>query len=210
MIKYIYKLFKRKLNSFVFENEVIHGNFFDKCEVYYIDRNGAKYYKPINLFDLPHQRNQYLQGLLKKLEMGFNTKDYNLFIDEFKKNHELIITGDDKVKGKALAKIGSYINELDARQQIQIEPTLLLEFMAVILIREDENIEEIDHKVIDLKVEQFQKDDKLRDSIFFFNSGLTSLISFSENLEANWSEFIESQIQEATMMTKIFDTVMKK
>lgn len=209
--KVIYKIWKRKLNRLVFEKDMIYGNFFDKCDMYYIDSNGMKYYHPKNLFDLPLKRNQYLQGLLKKLEMGFNTKDYQTFLEEFEKAIEGIINA-HKEEGKItnIVKIMNYVNELKERSNIQLEPTLLLEMMSVILIREDENVEEIDHKVLDLKVKQFEKDDKLRDSAFFFNSGLALLINTSGNLLENWEEFIDLKVQEMKMRNKVLNTLMKK
>jgi len=85
MIKLIYKLFKPQFKKLVFEENVIYANWKDKCKVYYVDGYGRSYYIYENPLDIPVCRYEYLMGLVSVYEMGFNTKDYEAFLESFKK-----------------------------------------------------------------------------------------------------------------------------
>ena len=187
--KLLYYLFKSKLNKLVFEENVIHANWKDKCKVHYIDSNGLKYYQYENPFDLPSERYEYLTGLLSVHEMGFNTKDYSLFLEAFKKEINEVVNNTDH-RGKGLAKIMVLVNELDNRSQMRMESTTLLEMMAVSIIREDENPEVIDHKILDIKVQQFKKDKKQYSSGFFLQGGLNTHIPSLIKLKQNWTKYL--------------------
>ena len=209
MIKLIYKLFKRKLNKLVFEENIIHANWKDKCKVYYIDGNGLSYYQYINPLDLPTERYEYLIGLVSVYEMGFNTKDYKSFLESFEKEINETVNNPDH-RGKGLAKIMTLVHELSTRSEIRLEPTTLLEMMAVVLIREDENPELIDHKVLDSKVEQFKKDKKHYSAGFFLQAGLNTYVPSLVQLQENWMTYMNQSMQEVKMSNEILDTLFKK
>jgi len=209
MIKLIYKLFKSQLNKLVFETEVIHANWKDKCKVYYIDGNGLKYYQYIDSMQLPAERYEYLIGLVAVHEMGFNTKDYKSFLDSFKKEINETVNNSDH-RGKGLAKIMTLVNELDRRSEIRVEVRTLLEMMAIILIREDENPEIIDHKIQDTKVDQFKKDKKEYAIGFFLQAKLDMYFPSLAELQDNWMKYMTESLQEVKMSNEILDTVLKK
>ena len=209
MIKLIYKLFKRKLNKLVFEENIIHANWKDKCKVYYIDGNGLSYYQYINPLDLPTERYEYLIGLVSVYEMGFNTKDYKSFLESFEKEINETVNNPDH-RGKGLAKIMTLVHELSTRSEIRLEPDTLLEMMGTTLIREDENPEIIDHKILDLKVAQFKKDKKHYAAGFFLQAGLNTYVPSLVQLQEDWTKYMNQSMQEVKMSNEILDTLLNK
>jgi hypothetical protein len=207
MIKLIYKIFKKQLNKLVFETDQLHYDWRDKCEMAYIDVDGLKYYRFKDSLDIPVQRAEYLQGLLILFEQGFNTKEYKLFIDGFE--HEINETvNNEKYRGKGLAKIMQLVRELRSRSEIRLEPDLMLEMMAVILIEENENPNIIDHKVIDVKVKKFKADNKERSASFFIQGGLVSFIPFLPLIEKDWMKYMATTMQELKMSQEVLGTLM--
>ena len=211
MIKLIYRIFKKKLNKLVFDSEVLHGDWRDKCEVYYVDNEGMKYYRYRNQYDMPVMRYEYLQGLVVLFEIGFNSKDYKLFLDAFDKEIENVANEYTAKKGMhitQLAKISTIINELKARSEIRLEPTLLLEMMACVLVREDEKPEIVDHKIQDIKVQTFKTANKDRQSAFFLKAGLNAYLPYLELLEKDWMKYMAESTTELKMRTEILNTLM--
>jgi len=209
MIKLIYKLFKHSLNKLVFEENIIHANWKDKCKVCYIDGNGLKHYQYIDALQIPECRYEYLTSLAVVYDMGFNTKDYPKFLDSFEKEINETVNNTDH-RGRGLAMILQYVKELRSRSEIRIEPDLLLQMMAVLLIREDENPELIDDKILDLKVEQFKKDKKHYASGFFLQAGLQTYIPSLVELHQNWPEYMTQSLEKIKMSKDIYDTVLTK
>jgi hypothetical protein len=214
MIKLLYKLFPKQLNSIVFENTTIHGNWKDKCYVHYIDTLGNKYYTPKNLFeDLWVKRREYLENLLALNEAGFSREDKKLWITN---SNNLIdgIVNDVEKKGKIdlktffqeLARLRTMNEMLEARFEVILEPDTLLSMMACILVREDEDPAIISDPIVDKHVEQFKKDDKLRDSAFFLTSGLDLFMPYLKGLEENWDKYI----QDSTKTLKTIKQTEKK
>jgi len=202
MIKIIYKLFKKRLNNLVFEKNIIHANWKDKCTVYYVDLDGLKYYLFTDPMDIPLTRFEYLQGLISLYEMGFNTFEYKLFLEGFKTEINKTVN-DQNYRGSGLAKIMQLVNELQNRADIKIEIKTLLEMMAVILIREDENPEFIDHKILDLKVLSFERDKKEREISFFLQAGLNTFIPSLTSLETNWKLYLIEAANQKKMSKEI-------
>jgi len=202
MIKIIYKLFAKQLNALVFEKNIIHANWKDKCTVYYVDLDGLKYYLFTDPMDIPLTRFEYLQGLISLYEMGFNTSEYKLFLEGFKTEINKTVN-DQNYRGSGLAKIMQLVNELQNRADIKIEIKTLLEMMAVILIREDENPEFIDHKILDLKVLSFERDKKEREISFFLQAGLNTFIPSLTSLETNWKLYLIEAMNQKKMSKEI-------
>ena len=63
MIKFIYKLFPKQFNRIVYENDIIHKDWRDLCEVDFVDDEGRKYYRYKQDYKMPIQRAQYVDSL---------------------------------------------------------------------------------------------------------------------------------------------------
>jgi len=211
MIKIIYRLFEKQFNKLVYEDNVIHGNWKDKCKMYYVDTNGYKYYLYNDFMDMPVSRNEYLQGLLTVFEMGFNSKDYKLFIAEFKSTVEKIVN-EHKESGKIkeITRIMYLVNELESRAEIRLEPKVMIEMLSCVLIREDENAEIVDHKIQDMKVDQFLKEKKENQRDFFRLAGLNTYVPALELTEKDYQQYLNQSVKELEQSNKILDMLMKK
>lgn len=208
MIRLIYKLFAKRFNALVFEDQKIYKDWRDECQVHYIDTDGNRYWTPKNIFNnLTVKRREYLENLIALNDAGFSRQDK----DEWIKNTQGIISGiikDVEKRGnisleylfEELARLKSMVKLMDERFKVIIEPDVLLSMMAVILIRDDEDPAVISDKIVDLKVEQFKKDDKLRNAPFFLNSGLDQFMPFLNNLEENWEQFIQTEMRKKELI----------
>lgn len=216
--KLIYRLFPKQLNSLVFEETKIHGDWKDKCYIHYIDSNGEKYLTPKNLFeDLWIKRREYLENLLALNEAGFSRVDKQVWID----NRNSVMDGivnDIEAQGKItlktllkeLGRLKASDELLMERFEVIIEPDVLLSMMACILVREDENPAFISDAIVDKHVEQFKKDDKLRDSAFFLTSGLDLYLPYLKDLEGNWQQYIQTSIKTLKIIKQTEKKILEK
>lgn len=211
MIKLIYNLFYKELNNLVYEHNVIHRNWKDKTEVRYIDTNGIKYYQYPDFMELPVSRYEYLQGLLSVFEMGFNSKDYDLFINEFIKTVEDIVNQHtEKGKIKEITRILYLVKELETRSKIRLEPKALIELLAVVLIREDENPEIVDSKIQDMKIKQFTIDKLEHKRSFFLQAGLSTFIPALNISDSDYLTLLKHSENQINRSNEVLGTLMKQ
>jgi hypothetical protein len=207
MIKLIYRIFKKQLNKLVFETNQLNYDWRDKCDMVYVDIDGLKYYRFRDVMDTPIQRYEYLQGLLILFEQGFGRKEYALFLESFEKEVNETVNN-EKYRGKGLAVIMQLVHELRSRYEIRLDPELLLEMMAVILIEENENPNIIDHKAIDVKVRKFKAANEERAASFFIQGGLNMYIPFLDLLKKDWKKYLADSTNRLKMSREILDTLI--
>jgi hypothetical protein len=97
---------------------------------------------------------------------------------------------------------------LRSRYEIRLDPELLLEMMAVILIEENENPNIIDHKAIDVKVRKFKAANEERAASFFIQGGLNMYIPFLDLLKKDWKKYLADSTNRLKMSREILDTLI--
>ena len=100
------------------------------------------------------------------------------------------------------------VHELRSRSEIRLEPDILLQMMAVLLIREDENPNVIDHKLIDLKVNKFKAANEERAASFFIENGLGEFIPFLKQLDKDWMNYLKESMMKIKLSNEILATLL--
>lgn len=160
------------------------------------DSNGIAYYGFPDSFPLPIERWGKMKDFLMYMSAGISADEFTQMIDVAEKNWISYIK-----TGKNAAKVGYIFQELRNRTKIILHTELLYNFLAVQLIREDEEVEIFNNEIQMQKVEQFKKECSDGKHYFFFQKPeLKKLHEFWKFTEAEWNKYwIESQTQQAIL-----------
>lgn len=184
----IYKLFKPIFLKHYFLDQSKKSGF-ENMEKVFIDSNGKAYYRPINDFDLPHERTKELEKKIMRLKAGLSEEEMDLILDAMEK---ALNSG----KKSELAVIGHCIIEIRKRKEILIHPDMMMDIAALRYIREDEDPSKIDAGIHKDKIAQFKKDSSGGLYDFFYKAGFSQIIPYLSKLEKDWNEYMmESEIK---------------
>lgn len=158
LIKWLYKLAPKQFNSLVYETDQNRLDWREHCEIGFIDSDGTKYWRYKPDYKMPIQRMSYVDTLKLQYIQAWGATEQKLFderLDELFKELER-----DKGLGsyyKKLANLKSLLDEKRLRESHIIQTDILIEMVACLLIRDDENPTEVNEQVLKQKVETFKK-----------------------------------------------------
>lgn len=208
MIKQIYKLFPRQFNRIVYENEVIHKDWRDLCEVDFVDDEGRKYYRYKQDYKMPIQRAQYVDSLKVNYLLTWSQVEQS----EFDKKLESWIRTIEKKPNfqswyKQMAEISKLIEEKQKRQGQIIQTDILIELVACLLIREDEDPFEVNSQILAQKVETFKKKINFQ---FLKQRHILEVIGLSEITEQQYNQLWEYSTKIAQAREKLLNSTTKE
>jgi len=157
-INWLYSLAPRQFNALVYETTMNHKDWREHCEVAFIDTDGTKYWRYKPDYKMPIQRMSYVDTLKLQYVQAWGAQEQQLFdqrLDDLFQELEK-----DKGLGsyyKKLANLKSLLDEKRMRESHIIQTDILIEMVACLLIRDDENPTEVNEKVLAQKVETFKK-----------------------------------------------------
>lgn len=151
-------------------------------KVHFVDSEGRRYFTPEKELDLPHPRTREIQRRLMRIKFGLNDDDLALFIKAMK-------TALNNGKKPDVAMVGHLVNELEARADIWLHPSMMFDLVAFKYIREDEDPAIIDKNIHEQKIEQFHKDSREGLYDFFYKMKLTEVLPFLKSLESEFPEY---------------------
>src|SRR3990167_5295698 len=124
-----------------------------KLELCFTDSCGCKYYKFPEAMTLPVERFGKLQEFMMWMSAGLTSTELDTLLDEADK---ALMSG--LTTGKNASKIGFVLTQIRERKTMVIHTDLLYNFLAVQVIREDEQAEHFNNAIHLDKIEQFKKE----------------------------------------------------
>lgn len=197
----LYRIFRRQFLKY-YHSEQTKGNGFEKMEKVFVDSSGRVYYRYSRDLDMPINRFKEVQKMLMLIKAGISEDSIKLFISSMKDS----INGGKKPD---IAKIGFFITELESRLGVFVDPDTLFSCAALMYIREDESLIEVDSVVHKEKIEQFKIDSQGGLYDFFYSAGLTDYIPFVGTTENEFNEYLresELKLKALTMYMERYST----
>lgn len=165
------------------------------------DSNGKIYYGFPDSLPLPLERWGKLKDFLFYMNVGYSLDEYNQIIDLAEKNWISYVKS-----GKNAAKVGYILQELRNRSRLLIHTELLYNYLAVQLVREDEDVSIFDSVIHNEKVDQFKKECANGQHYFFFQKKeLKKLHELWNFTQEEWNQYWE----ESEMQQKILKESLK-
>src|SRR3990167_7035211 len=196
MIKWIGEIFSKK---------VITGIPHSKLELCFTDSTGRKYYKFPEAMSLPIERFGKLQEFMMWMSAGLTSAELDILLDEADK---ALMGG--LTTGKNASKIGFVLTQIRERKNMVIHTEFLYNFLAVQVIREDEQAEHFNNAIHLDKIEQFKKetaDGKTYD--FFLHIGLKKLNDLFNMSEAEWTRFWGESLEAQRLLREAVKIISK-
>lgn len=165
----------------------------NNLEYRFHDSNGKIYYGFPESLPLPLERWGKMKDFLMYMNIGISLDEYTALIDVAEKNWLSFIK-----TGKNASKVGYIFQELRNRSRMIFHTELLYNFLAVQLIREDEDVAIFNNEIHNEKVNQFKKECANGQHYFFFQKPeLKKLHEFSNFTKEQWLEYWkESEVQQ--------------
>lgn len=194
ILKLLYRWFPESFHKLVFLSQVKPKEF-DLLEFVFVDSNGKRYFRYMNDMDAPIPRLKAFQMKFKELEAGIDRDTLGMLIDALEKALKEKDSKGHMVPN--IAMIGHLITELKNRTENLIDPLIMMEMVAYLYTREDENPEVIDEDIHSQKVEQFTKDAKTGLHSFFVTAGLSKYMPFLGQSGVDWETAFRQMRAEA-------------
>lgn len=192
ILKLLYRYFPEQFHRLVF-NSQSKPDKFDKLELVFVDSDGRRYYRFMSDMEAPITRYKMFEMKFKEFSSGLSRDTLSMIIDAM----ESALKETDKKTGAMkpnIAMIGHLITEMRTRKENLIDPELMMEMVAYLYVREDENPAVIDEDIHRQKVAQFFKDSQTGLYDFFVKAGLNQYMPFLNQSGADW-ETIFSQMR---------------
>ena len=168
------------------------------------DSDGKVYYGFPESLPLPLERWGKLKDFLMYMNIGLSGEEFKQLVDVAEQNWISYIKS-----GKNAAKVGYIFQELKNRNNVVMHTELLYNYLAVQLIREDEDVETFNNEIHMEKVTQFKKESANGKHYFFFQKPeLKKLHEFWNFTQEEWNKFwTESEIQQK-MLQESLNTIL--
>lgn len=193
MIKLLFKIpaVQRYALKYAAKHQQIKPLGFDALEYRFTDNEGRKYYHFAKLFDLPLDRLSEIEVTLSEMQAGLSYEEKKDVYGHMHKVLEKFIASirGNKFDTKALGQFTLLIEESNRREQLLIHRDLMYKMMALVYVREDENIHTVDAQLLKEKVKYFQQEIEQGGNLSSFFGSQT----FSALLP--WSTLSENELQ---------------
>lgn len=168
----------------------------------FIDTAGKKYYRFPKDVALPGERFGQLNRYMAFMAKGLSAEE-DIELDTA--IEKLLEAGIGKSQ-KNVSAIGAILQERRKRRGMCIHTELMYNFIAVQLVREDENPESFDNDTQRQKVDMFQSMTKEGSTYFFFQSQeLNRLSNLSSMSQTEWDQYW----QESLIQQKLLPEALK-
>lgn len=186
----LYKKHEREFTHLVLNKKPLTHS---QLSLSYVDSIGKKYYAFPKEISLPLERAGKLQEFMQYISKGLTAQEDESIDDAIAK---ALLS--QPTKEKIAIAIGAILAEKQKRRNLAIHTQLFYDYMAVQLIREDENPETFDNEKHMQKVDQFKADTKEGGTYFFFQKPpfkkLFDLLNFSiTEWETYWHDSLNQQ-----------------
>jgi hypothetical protein len=197
VLKLLYRWFPEQFHKLVFLSQA-KPNDFDKLEFVFVDSNGKRYFRYMSDMEAPIPRLKAFEMKFKELTAGISRETMDLIITAME---SALKETDGRGHMKPnIAMIGHLITEMRNRKENLIDPEIMMEMVAYLYIREDENPALIDEDIHSQKVKQFFKDSQTGLYDFFVAAGLSQYLPFLKQSGADWETIFTTMKAEATAL----------
>lgn len=197
MIKWIGSLFSEHPRK----TSIPHSKL-EKC---FTDSIGINYYKFPESMSLPIERFGKLQEFMMWMSAGLTANELDLLLDEADKALTNGLT-----TGKNAAKIGFVLTQIRERKNMVLHTELLYNFLAVQVVREDEQPEYFNNAIHLEKIDQFKLETangKTYD--FFLRIGLKKLNVLYNMSEGEWNTYWRESLLRQNQLTESAKIISK-
>lgn len=150
------------------------------------DKEGRKYFGFPQNVNMPVNRMVKMQEFLGLMAAGLSAKSLNNLLD-----HAEEAIADGLTNPKNAARAAAIIGEIRRRQEWIVPFELILNYLSVLLVREDESIDVVNDAIQADKVTHFR--DNIKDYSFFFQSPELKRLMDSLNMsKEKFNEFLVS------------------
>lgn len=165
------------------------------------DNDGVSYYEVGSVMKFPLERHTHRAQIAQWMSASLTSTELDKLLDVADEQLEALVAG----KKGSLSRVGAVLNEIRNRKNMVLHPDLMMQYIAVHLVREDENPFTVDLNVMDQKIESFRKmiaGGRLLD--FFHMDCLNALNAHTNLSKEEFQKFwIESQMELKTLNKKI-------
>ena len=178
----------------------------ENLEFRFNDSNGKIYYGFPDSLPLPIERWGKARDFLSWMAIGLSPEEFTELIEAAEKNWVSHLK-----TGKNAARVGYIFEELKTRRNNVLHTELLYNYLAIQLVREDEDPVVFNNEIHLEKVEQFKKETSKGNHYFFFQvpelKKLHELWNFNqEEWERYWIESTTKQ----KLLKKILQTILSE
>jgi hypothetical protein len=173
---------------------------FDELEYSFIDLQGKKYYSFPEATALPIERLAKMEEYKVYMSSGLHNQAITEITDYMQSILEKIVNSgiDNEVKknsSKNIGDLGMLIRELKERQKTFIPIEIYYAFLAIQLVREDENPYVFNNSVHNSKIAALMDLNEQNGGFFFGQRESKQLQSWLNMSETEWSEYWENSME---------------
>jgi hypothetical protein len=173
---------------------------FDELEYSFIDLQGKKYYSFPEATALPIERLAKMEEYKVYMSSGLHNQAITEITDYMQSILEKIVNSgiDNEVKknsSKNIGDLGMLIRELKERQKTFIPIEIYYAFLAIQLVREDENPYMFNNSVHNSKIAALMDLNEINGGFFFGQRESKQLQSWLNMSETEWSEYWENSME---------------
>jgi len=195
-VKSIWEKHKKEFMQFFIEEANQKRIKNSDLEYRFHDQDGKVYFGYPDSLPLPLERWGKARDFLHWMNNGLSPAEFKEMISVAEKNWISYIK-----TGKNASKVGYIFEELKSRGDMTIHTELLYNYLAVQVVREDEDPIKFNSEIHQQKVEQFKKETQSGNHYFFFQQPelkrLHELWNFSQS---EWEKYwTESQIKQRVL-----------
>ena len=186
---------------------------FDELEYSFIDLQGKKYYSFPEATALPIERLAKMEEYKVYMSSGLHNQAITEITDYMQSILEKIVNSgiDNEVKknsSKNIGDLGMLIRELKERQKTFIPIEIYYAFLAIQLVREDENPYMFNNSVHNSKIAALMDLNEQNGGFFFGQKESKQLQSWLNMSEIEWSEYWENSMVFHRIKLKALETYL--
>ena len=203
-IKSVYEKHKTELRLLMaLDKPVAH----QQLEFGFTDSKGINYNKFPTDTAIPIERWGKLNEFMMWMSAGLTSGE----LDKLLNVAEEAIAEGLKKDTRNIAKISTVINQIRERKNMVIHTELFYNYVAVQLVRQDEDPNTFNNEIQLQKVEQFKSEVQQGNCYdFFFKLGLAKLNSFMDMSSAEWERFWANSLQEQNLLNETVNLLKSK
>lgn len=170
--------------------------------------DGKKYFKFVNSGDLPMKRYEALNLLLIKLSKRLTDEESELLFSIIKESlGEWVNATVQKKKITNIQTAFFAIQEIESRQKnMMFHPDILLQIAAITIVREDENVFEVNPVIQEEKVKDFRQWGG--DENFFIKSGVIQFFPSAEGLMTRSKELWDQHQEQVELSLRTYRSIL--
>lgn len=172
----------------------------------FVDGNAKKYYRFPKDIALSGERFAQMQDYMSWMSSGMGATEFDMFMDAIDK-----VLLDGLGKHANVVALGAIIAEMKKRRKMVLHHELLYNFIAVQLVREDENPEVFDNDIQLQKVAAFKELTKTGSTYFFFHSEELKKLSHLFNMsEKEWQTYWEESLIKQKALPEVLKVLSRR